>query len=123
MVLFLSVLVPTPLNKMVMQNENIVTSLMLSAPFSFLPLFLSAFGVRPHSLLYINRIPSQLHTTNHHSSFSMVILLTTPLFGFLVVFVLSFFLLMNEQSFNLMLVSVVSLAMVYPKRDFVVMIP
>ena len=32
-------------------ERNIVTFLMLSAPFSFLPLFLSAFGVRPHSLL------------------------------------------------------------------------
>ena len=52
MVPLLSDLVLTPLNKMVVQNENIVTFLMLSASFSFLPLFLSAFGVRPHSLLY-----------------------------------------------------------------------
>ena len=45
-------LVLTPLNKMVVQNENIITFLMLSAaPFSFLPLFLNAFGVRLHSLL------------------------------------------------------------------------
>ena len=44
-------LVLTPLNKMVVQNENIITFLMLSAPFSFLPLFLNAFGVRSHSLL------------------------------------------------------------------------
>ena len=33
-------------------DENIVTFLMLSAPFSFLPLFLSAFRVRQHSLLF-----------------------------------------------------------------------
>ena len=81
MVLFLSDLVFTPLNKMVVQNENIVTFLMLPVPFSFLPLFLSAFGVRPHSLLctpLIIFLP-QLHTTNHHLSFSMVKLLTTPL--------------------------------------------
>ena len=44
-------LVLTPLNKMVVQNENIITFLMLSTPFSFLPLFLNAFGVRSHSLL------------------------------------------------------------------------
>ena len=45
-------LVLTPLNKMVVQNENIITFLMLSAaPFSFLPLFLNAFGVRLHSPL------------------------------------------------------------------------
>ena len=125
MVLFLNGLVLTPLNKMVVQNENIVTFLMLSAPFSSLPLFLSAFGVRPHSLLctlLIVFIP-QLHTTNHHLSFSMVKLLTTPLFGFLVVLTLSLFLLMNEQSSNLILVSVVSLVMVYLKRGFATMIP
>ena len=125
MVLFLNGLVLTPLNKMVVQNENIVTFLMLSEPFSFLPLFLSAFGVRPHSLLCTPLIVflHQLHTTNHHSSFSMVILLTTPLFGFLVVLALSLFLLINEQSSSLVLVSVVSLVMVYLKRGFVAMIP
>jgi len=42
----------TPLNKMVMQDENIITFLMLSAPLSFLPLFLSAFRVQQHSLLF-----------------------------------------------------------------------
>ena len=31
---------------LVVPNENIITFLMLSAPFSFLPLFLSTFGVR-----------------------------------------------------------------------------
>ena len=80
MVLFLSGLVLTPLNKMVVQNENIITFLMLSAPFSFLPLFLSAFGVRLHSLLCTPLIDflHQLHTINHHLSFSMVKLLTIP---------------------------------------------
>ena len=125
MVLFLDGFVLTPLNKMVVQCENIVTFLMLSAPFSFLPLFLSAFGVRPHSLLCtpLTVFIHQLHTTNHHLSFFMVKLLTTPLFGFLVVLALSLFLLMNEQSSNLVLVSVVSLVMMCLKRDFVAMIP
>ena len=87
MVPFLSSLVLTPLNKMVVQNENIVTFLMLSALFSFLSLFLSSFRVRPHSLLCTPLIVflHQLHTKNLHSSFSMVKLLTTHLFGFLVV--------------------------------------
>ena len=125
MVLFLSGLVLTPLNKMVVQNENIVTFLMLSAPFLFLPLFLSAFGVRPYSLLCtpLTVFLPQLHTTNHHLSFFMVKLLTTPLFGFLVVLALSLFLLMNEQSSNLILVFVVSLVMVCLKRGFTAMIP
>ena len=125
MVLFLSGLVLTPLNKMVVQNENIVTFLMLSAPFSFLPLFLSAFGVRLHSLLCTPLIVflHQLHTTNHHLSFFMVKLLITPPFGFLVVLALSLFLLMNEQSSSLVLVSVVSLVMVCLKRGFTAMIP
>ena len=125
MVPFLSGLVLTPLNKMVMQNENIVTFLMLSAPFSFLPLFLSPFGLRPHSLLCTPLIVflHQLDTTNHHSSFSMVKLLTTPLFGFLVVLALSLILLMNEQSSSLVPISVVSLVMVYLKRRFTVVIP
>ena len=107
MVLFLSGLVLTPLNKMVVQNENIITFLMLSAPFSFLPLFLSAFGVRPHSLLCTPLIVffHQLHTTNHHLRFFMVKLLTTHPFGFSVVPALSLFLLMNEQSSSLVLVS------------------
>ena len=97
---------------------------MLSAPFSLLPLFLNAFGVRPHSLLYTPLIVflHQLHTTNHHSSFSMVKLLTTSFFGFLVVFALSLFLLMNEQSSTLVLVYVVSLVMMYLKRGFAAMI-
>ena len=91
MVLFLSGFVLTPLNKMVVQNENIVTFLMLSTPFSFLPLFLSAFRVRPHLLLCtpLTVFLHQLHTTNHHLSFFMVKLLTTPLFGFLVVLAFS----------------------------------
>ena len=111
MVLFLNDLVLTPLNKMVVQNENIVTFFMLSTPFSFLPLFLSAFGVKPRSLLCTPLIVffHQLHITNHHLSFFMVKLLTTPPFGFLVVIALSLFLLMNEQSSSLVLVSVVSL--------------
>ena len=121
----LSSLVLTPLNKMVVQNENIVTFFMLSTPFSFLPLFLSAFGVRPHLLLCTPLIVflHQLHTSNHHSSFSMVKPLTTTLFGFLVMLALSLFLLMNEQSSNLVLVSVVSLVMVYLKRSFATIIP
>ena len=125
MVHFLSGLILTPLNKMVVQNKNVVTFLVLSKPFSFLPLFLSVFGVRPHSLLCTPLIVffHQLHATNHHSSFSMVKLLTTPLFGFLVVLALSLFLLMNEQSSILMLVFVVSLVMVYLKRGFTAMIP
>ena len=118
-------LVLTPLNKMVVQNENIITFLMLSAPFSFLPLFLGAFGVRQHLLLFTTLIVffHRTHTTNHHLSSSMVKLLTTPLFRFLVVFVLSLVLFMNEQSSSRMLVSVASLAMVYLKRDFASMIP
>ena len=125
MVLFLSGLVLTPLNKMVVLNENIVTFLMSSAPFSFLPIFLSAFGVRPHSLLCTPLIVffHELHTTNHHLSFFIVKLLTTPLFGFLVMLALFLFLLMNEQSSNLILVSVVSLVMVCLKRGFAAMIP
>ena len=125
MVLFLSGLVLTPLNKTIVQNENIVTFLMLSTPFSFLPLFLSAFGVRLHSLLCTPLIVflHQLHITNHHLSFSMVKLLTTPLIGFLVVLALSLFLLLNEQNSSLVLVSVVSLVMVCLKRGFAAMIP
>ena len=109
---------PYTSQKLVVPNENIITFLMLSAPFSFLPLFLNAFGVRPHSLLCTPLIVffHQLHTTNHHLSFSMVKLLTTPLFGFLVMLVLSLFLLINEQSSNLILVSIVSLVMVCLKR-------
>ena len=125
MVLFLSDLFLTPLNKTVVQNENIVSFLMLSAPFSFLPLFLSAFGVRLHSLLCTPLIVflDQLHITNHHLSFSIVKLLTTHFFGFLVVLALSLFLLMNEQNSSLILVSVVSLVMVCLKRGFTAMIP
>ena len=52
----------------------------------------------------------------------MVKPLTTHLFGFLVVLTLSLFLLMNEQSSSLVLVSVVSLVMVYLKRGFATMI-
>ena len=123
--LLLNGLVLTPLNKLVVQNENIVIFLMLSVPFSFLPLFLSTFGVRSNSLLCIPLIVflHQLYTTNHHSSFFMVKPLTTPLFGFLVVLALSLFLLMNEQSSSLVLVSVVSLVKVYLKRGFAIMIP
>ena len=98
---------------------------MFSTPFSFLLLFLRAFGVRPHSLLctpLIIFLP-QLHTKNHHLSFSMVKLLTTPLFEFLVMLALSLFLLMNEQSSSLVLDSIVSLVMVYLKRGFDAMIP
>ena len=122
---FLSGLILTLFNKMVVQNKNIVTFLMLFAPFSFLPLFLSAFEVMPHSLLCTPLIVflHQLHTTNHHLSFSMVKLLTTPLFRFLVVLALSFFLLMNEQNSNLILVSVISLVMMYLKRGFAAIIP
>ena len=120
MVPFFSSLVLTPLNKMVMQNKNIVTLLMLSPSFSFLPLFLRAFGVKSHSLLCTPLIVflHQLHISNHHLSFFMVKLLTTPPFGFLVVLALSLFLLMNEQSSSLILVFVVSLVMVYPKKGF-----
>ena len=105
MVPFLSSFVLTPLNKMVMQNENIVTFLMLPTIFSFLTLILSAFGVRLHSLLCTQLIIflHQLHTTNHHSRFSMVKLLTTPLFGFLVVLALSLFLLWTNKALALCL--------------------
>ena len=108
---------------MVMQNKNIVTLLMLSLSFSFLPLFLRAFGVKSHSLLCtpLTVFLHQLHTTNHHLSFFMVKLLTIPLFGFLVMLALSLFLLMNEQSSSLVLVSVVSLVMVCLKRGFTAM--
>ena len=112
----LSGLVLTPLNKMVVQNENIVTFLMLSASFSFLPLFLSAFGVRQHSPLFTPLIVflHRPYTTNHPLSSIMVKPLTIHLFEFLVVLVLSLFLFMNEQS---------SLAMVNHKRVFVAMTP
>ena len=53
----------------------------------------------------------------------MVKLLTTRLFGFLVMLTLSLFLLMNKQGSILVLVSVVSLVMVYLKRGFAAMIP
>ena len=113
---------------------------MLFRSFSFLPLFLSAFGVRPHSLLctpliiflssfwgeaaltVVYAINHQLHITNHFSSFSMVKLLTTPFFEFLVVLALFLFLLMNEQNSSLVFISVVSLVMVYLKRGFAAMI-
>ncbi|KAL5796291.1 hypothetical protein ACOSQ2_001111 [Xanthoceras sorbifolium] len=123
--LLLSDLVLTPLNKMVVQNENIVTFLMLFAPFSFLPLFLSASGVKPHSLLCTPLIVflHQPFKTNHHLSFSMVNPLTTHLFGFLVVFALSLFLLMNAPSSSLVLVYVVFLVMACLKRGFAAMIP
>ena len=119
---------PYTSQQIVVQNENIVTFLMLSAriaPFSFLPFFLSTFGVRPHLLLCTPLIIflHQLHITNHHSSFSMAKPLTTHLFGFLVVLALSLFLLMNEQNSSLVLVSIVSLVMVYLKRGFTAMIP
>ena len=118
---------PYTSQQIVVQNENIVTFLMLSAriaPFSFLPFFLSTFGVRPHLLLCTPLIIflHQLHITNHHSSFFMVKLLTTPLFGFLVMLALSLFLLMNKQSSSLVLVFIVSLVMVYLIRGFVAMI-
>ena len=81
--------------------------------------------MRLHSLLYTPLIIflHQLHTTNHHLSFSMFKLLTTPLFEFLVVLALSLFFLMNQQSSSLVLVSVVTLVMVYLKRGFAAMIP
>ena len=118
-------LVLTPFNKMVVHNENIVTFFTLSTPFLFLPLLLSAFGVRPHSLLCTPLIVffHQLHITNHNSSFSMVTPLTTHLFGFLVVLALSLFLLMNAQSSSLVLVTVVSLVMVHLKKGFATIIP
>ena len=53
----------------------------------------------------------------------MVKLLTTPFFGFLVMLALALFLLMNKPSSSLVLVSVVSLVMVYLKRGFAAMIP
>ena len=108
---------------MVVKNENTITFLMLSAPFSFLPLCLSAFGVRQHSLLFTPLIVflHRPHITNHPLSSFMVKPLTTHLFRFLVMLVLSLFLLMNEQSSSLMLVSVAFLAMVYPKRVFAAM--
>ena len=81
--------------------------------------------MRLHSLLYTPLIIflHQLHTTNHLLSFSMFKLLTTPLFEFLVVLALSLFFLMNQQSSSLVLVSVVTLVMVYLKRGFAAMIP
>ena len=125
MVPSLTSLVLTSVNKMVLHNENIDTFLMLSVPFSFLPLFLSVFGVRQHSLIFTQLITflHRLHTTNHPLSSFMVNPLTTHLFGFLVVLVLSLFLFMNKQSSNLILVSVASLAMVFPKRVFIAMTP
>ena len=124
MISSLTSLVSIPLNKMVMHNENIVKFLMLSAPFSFLLVFLSAFRVTLYSLLFTTLIVfiHQPHTTNHLSSSSMVKPMTTPLFRFLVVLILSLFLLINERSSSLVLVFAASFAMVYPKRDFTSMI-
>ena len=65
----------------------------------------------------------QLHKKNHHLSFSMVKPMTTHFFKFLVVLALSFFLIMNEQSSSLVLVSVVFLVKVYLKWGFAIMIP
>ena len=83
---------------MVVQNKKIVTYLMLSASFSFMPLFMSAFGVRQHSLLFTPLIVfhHRLHITNHPLSSFVVKPLTTHIFGFLVMLVLSLFLLMNK---------------------------
>ena len=98
---------------------------MLSSPFSFLPLFLSTFGVRQHSLLFTPLIVflHRPYITNHPLSSFMVKPLTTHLFGLLVVLVLSLFLLMNKQSSSLVLVSVASLDMMYPKRVFTAITP
>ena len=52
----------------------------------------------------------------------MVKPLITHLLGFLVVLALALFLLMNEQSSSLVLISVVSLVMVYLKRGFTAII-
>lgn len=59
MVPFLIGFVPTLLSKMVMYI-NIVTFLMLSTLFSFLPLFLSTFGGEVALIVFytINHIPS-----------------------------------------------------------------
>ena len=110
---------------MVVQNENTITFLMLSAPFSFFPLFLSTFGVRQHSLLFTPLIVflHRPYITNHPLSSFMVKPLTIHLFEFLVVLVLSLFLLMNEQSSGLVLVSIAFFAMVYHKRVFVAITP
>ena len=53
----------------------------------------------------------------------MVKPLTIYLFEFLVVLVLSLFLLMNEKSSSLVLVSIAFVAMVYHKRVFVAITP
>ena len=125
MVPSLTSLVRTLFNKMVVQYENTITFKMLSTPFSFLPLFLSPFGLRQHSLLFTPLLVflHRPHTTDHLLSFFMVKPLTNHLFGFLVVLFLFFFLLMNEQISNLVLIFVASLAMVYPKRIFTAMTP
>ena len=67
-------LVPTPLNIMIVQNKNIITFLMFSAPFLFLPPFLSTFRVRLHLLLFLPLIVSLQwpYITNHPSSSSIV---------------------------------------------------
>ena len=70
MVPSLTGLVPTPFNKMVMQNENIVTFLMLCAPFSSLPLFLRWGEDALIAVYTINRIPSP--TTHNKSPFKLL---------------------------------------------------
>ena len=96
---------------------DVVCTLLISA-FTF-----SAFRARQHSLLFTLLIMFHHwpYTTNHLLSSFMVKPLTTYLFGFFVVLVLSLFLLMNEQSSSLVLVSVAYLDRVYPKRVFIVM--
>ena len=71
----------------------------------------------------INRIPSP--TTHNKSPFKLLYGQTPDYSSLrvLVMLVLSLFLLMNEQSSSLVLVSVVSLVMLYLKRGFAAMIP
>ena len=107
---------------MIVQNENTITFLILSAPFSFLSLPKNFWG-EADSLLFTPLIMflHQPHTKNHPLSSFMVKPLTIQFFRLLVVLVLFLFLLMNEQSSNLVLVFVASLAMMYPKKAFIAM--
>ena len=104
---------------MVMQNENTVTFLTLSAaiPERF-------WGEAAFTAIYtINLVPSP--TTHNKSPFELLYGQTPDYSSLraLVVLVLSLFLLMNKQSSSLVLVFVASLDIMYPKRVFAAITP
>ena len=125
MALFPIVLVPIPLNKMVMPNANFVTFLMSCVPFSSLPSSLSVFKLKRLSLPFTPSIAflSLSLTRNLPLSYFMKNSQTIPLFEYSVVLTLSLFLPMNKINSNLGLGCVVFSDMVSLKRVFITMIP